>query len=532
MLYLVLSALIYILSFPNFSLWPLAFFSLIPFFKAIESSENYKILFFKGFIWGLLISTAIGYPVIQALIVQYNKSVIFSILFFLLTIISPFSLLSGLFAITYRFIYSNNSLFYMLQVPGLWIIIEYLKEIIPFFIPWGNINYSITPFNIFIQAADILGPYGITFIIVMINSALFLFLKGIDIEKYLLQLRPENKSSPLRKNIHLIIIEMANSLKKNYKSLSAIMIIFIVFIIYGYTKLDYFDEHLHSSSHENSWIDVKIIQGNFSPQSRWDDLNFFHRFETYLKLTGQSNLHEKNLIIWPETVLNSPDKFDKFLVKKIIKKINSHSNLISGGTRLDSKNRSYNSAYSIWQDGRIDIYDKNILLPYSETSPLGNILGRFYNAPSEFHHGNSGANLLTNFGNAGISICFESLYPRYIRNSVKEGAEFLINLSNDSWFGMSNEPILHHYSAIWRAIENRRFMLRASNSGISSIISPTGKIIVKSELFRKEKLNGKFLPLWGNTFYAFTGDWVLLLSLFFILGRLGFIIFINKNDIN
>lgn len=112
-------------------------------------------------------------------------------------------------------------------------------------------------------------------------------------------------------------------------------------------------------------------------------------------------------------------------------------------------------------------------------------------------------------GNIGISVCLEILYPGYVRRSVKEGAYFLVNISNDSWFGNSAMPYFHLNAPRLRAVENRSFLLRTSNSGIPAVIYPTGKIQVQSGLFTKERVGGRFVKLDQVSFYARYGNLVL-----------------------
>ncbi len=178
----------------------------------------------------------------------------------------------------------------------------------------------------------------------------------------------------------------------------------------------------------------------------------------------------------------------------------------------DATGTSMNSAYLISGSGVLTRYDKNILLPYAETSLMIDWLGRYYTAPSEFFPGRTPPFIDTPHGGAGISICFEILYPYYIARSAARGADFLVNLSNDGWFGDTAMPRMHLNAARMRAIENRRFLLRAANNGISAIIGPDGRVRAQTKLFHRQRIEGSFDYLNIATPYTRFGDWLIVFS--------------------
>jgi apolipoprotein N-acyltransferase len=244
---------------------------------------------------------------------------------------------------------------------------------------------------------------------------------------------------------------------------------------------------------------------------------------------GEKDQGTSRVIVWPETTLNSSSKLNDAFFVEIMRHIGENTLLISGGLKTDPVTREvFNSAYFISGSGRLLRYDKQLLLPYSETSPLIDLLDAYYSAPSEFTAGRTPLCIKAPEGNVGASICFEILYPGFIRQSVKQGAQYLVNISNDSWFGDSPMPYIHLNAARLRAAENRRFLLRTSNSGISAVISPTGKIISQSRLFTKERVDGDFVKLDQLSFYAKHGNLVLFGAIIILL--IGLFQMIIKND--
>ncbi|MFP4453418.1 MAG: apolipoprotein N-acyltransferase [Desulfobacterales bacterium] len=218
------------------------------------------------------------------------------------------------------------------------------------------------------------------------------------------------------------------------------------------------------------------------------------------------------VIVWPETVLNHPEALAGPFFADMTRMLGKQNLLIAGG--LKRKPRGvHNSIYVLDGGHPRQRYDKHILLPYSERAPAVGPLFRFYDAPDRFIPGTTPACLDTSSGRVGMSVCFEILYPGYIRRSVRQGAEFLVNVSNDSWFGDSVMPGAHLRAARARAVETGRWLLRASNSGISAVIAPDGSVTAESDLFRAQRISGSFAPLTGTTVYTQGGEWLFFFTL-------------------
>ena len=385
---------------------------------------------------------------------------------------------------------------------------EYIKEAVPIVIPWGEIGYALVPFNTFIQIADIVGIHGITFIVILINSLIY----------YALRLTEKNR--PFATHFRNSAGEsIANYRKKMIIPVFLIVFLFTLPTVYGKIRLTSLHSDILSKFSEDLAMNADLIQGNFSLTERWSGMGFYNRLGKYLEMTGagQDKKKVKRIIVWPETTLNATTKLDDNLFMQIMKYIGEDALLISGGLKEDEKTGSIlNSAYLISGQGHLMRYDKHILLPYAETSPLIDLLDRYYTAPSQFMPGSTPLSFQTPNGNIGVSICFETLYPKLIRQSVRNGAEVLVNISNDAWFGKSPMPYTHLNAARLRAIENRRYLLRTSNSGISAIIAPDGNIICRTHLFMCEQISGEFLRLDKISVYSKFGDIILYLSALFL----------------
>lgn len=490
-----LSAILYIFAFSVKSLWWLSFISLFPLLLSLDRAISWKAVVVRTTLFSTLFSFGMGYWVLHALTGHYRLSEASAVLFFCLALIIPAWLIHLSFAAFYRFLHQQNLFFYALAVPGLWVMGDYVKSLIPLLIPWGDIGYAIVNWPVYFQMADLGSVRLVTFFVVMFNALLV----------YLIHIRSEKKQYPL-------------NLKPGGSPVIAMVLLALIIsapLCYGFARR-------HSISSVISAGEGKhavIVQGNFSPEDRWGGLGFFQRLKVYIELSRIAIISNRtDVIVWPETVLNHPEEMTPVFFKNLGLILGQNNLLIAGGLKQDQQKQGvYNSVYLIAGRHFRQRYDKYILLPYSERAPAVGPLFRFYSAPDRFVTGSTPACLKTPKGLVGISVCFEMLYPGYIRRSVKQGAGFLVNVSNDTWFGDSAMPRCHLLAARARAVETGRWLLRASNSGVSAVIAPDGSLEAESGLFRAQQISGMFSCLSGMTVYTRWGDWLF----FFVLAVLG-----------
>jgi apolipoprotein N-acyltransferase len=172
--------------------------------------------------------------------------------------------------------------------------------------------------------------------------------------------------------------------------------------------------------------------------------------------------------------------------------------------------RYFNSAYFVDGEGReAGRYDKIHLVPFGEYIPWSRIFFFTETVTKDvgaFSAGN--AFQIVNMGGHPLNavICFEIVFPDLVREFIRNGSQLIVNLTNDGWFGDTAAPHQHLAMARWRAVENRRFLIRAANTGISAVVEPTGRIQVRTGLFREEVCVGNFAFLSAPTFYSRHGD--------------------------
>jgi apolipoprotein N-acyltransferase len=475
-----------------FDFWPLGFVALAPFFKALICARSSLQRFGLGIVFGAFHGCCMGHWLIPTLTVHFEKSIGFAILFFFLAVCVPTALLYGILALSISFFRYQGVRFYILTLPALWTLADLTKEWIPFFIPWGFVGYAVLPFRTFVQAADLGGVYGLTFIMVAVNALIAFLFTG-----------PWQAGRGKRQQAPAVI---------------SILLLILVPCIYGLVQVTAFDPLVRPG--ESSFSAV-AVQGNFTPKDRWSGNGFHRRLNRYLDLSGRGEANEARLIVWPETVLNAPRKVNARLLAGIRDRLYDRDLLVSGGLRqADPGHGVHNTAYLIPGMGKVQWYDKKRLLPYGESLVLKPVLGRFIRAPARFEPGTGPAVIPTHLGPMGLSICFEALYPETVRQSVAGGAGLLINLSNDAWFGAGAMPRQHLAVSAMRAIENRRFMVRATTGGISAVISPTGVLLAASALGKPGAITHKVAIRKQKSPYTRLGNWVPLGSVLLLMVQL------------
>ena len=491
-----LSSILLIFSFPNFDLEFLAWFALVPLFFSIEGKglvHSFKL----GFLTGIISFLGILYWIIVAVHTYGNVPLILSGLILLLLVVY-LSLFIGVFTLLTRFIQIRAGLQTILFTPVLWVALEYLRSFLLTGFPWANLGYSQYLNLPFIQMADITGAYGLSFVIVLVNVTLFWVLHQWS-----------KKTFP-------------------FKEVVVTAIILLGFLIYGYVKMGSIDRQIN----QNPSLKVGLVQGNIDQSIKWDKSFQIETLKIYEKLSSRVAEEKPDLIIWPETA--TPFFFQDAkeyqpLVLDIPKKANAF--LLFGTPTykvVKGKVNHYNSAYLVSPSGElIGKYDKTHLVPFGEYVPMQDLLffiGSLGEGIGDFKSGKEIFNFSLPQGKFGVLICFEIIFPDLCRKFVKRGANFLVTITNDAWFGRTSAPYQHFSMATFRAVENRVFVARAANTGITGFIDPKGRILKKGGIFTEEAMNGTIRLSSQKTFYTLYGDifaWVCsAFSIFIIVNAL------------
>ena len=234
-----------------------------------------------------------------------------------------------------------------------------------------------------------------------------------------------------------------------------------------------------------------------------------------------------DLLIWPETAyvrgIRRPLPVSGRLVVDDL-----GVPLLFGGTSVgeeDGRRVKSNSAFLIGADGTIaDAYDKNLLIPLAEYVPLGTVLpalGELLPQVQDFTASEETPALRLGAHRVATPICYEAIRPDFVRRMMRaSGADLIVTLANDAWFGDSQEPWMHLALARLRAIEHRRWLVRATNSGISALVDPTGAVVARTGVLERASLRGTVHAMDGTTIYGTLGDWPGWLALLAVAGVL------------
>ena len=254
--------------------------------------------------------------------------------------------------------------------------------------------------------------------------------------------------------------------------------------------------------------------------------------ETYTGLSEQALAEGRNppaLFVWPETALPFPvnnNPYFNALKREFIEK--DRIWLLAGApfykrvagpapSGEDQGILSYNSAYLINPEGvAIDRYDKQHLVPFGEYIPFRRFLplpGPLVDNIGDFSTGRPEKPLSCQGAEIGVLICFESIFPELAREWTATGANLLVNITNDAWFGRSSAPWQHLSMAVFRAVENRRSLVRSANTGVSAFIDPLGRMSATTPLFKPAYLVEEVPLLQGKTIFVSFGHYFGLLCL-------------------
>ncbi len=467
------------LSFPKYGSGYLTWIALIPLFWAIRESSSVRQGLLLGFISGMICHIGLIYW-ITFVVVNYGYLPVYMGIILMLLLACYLSLYTAVFSAGIVFFRNKVALYF--AAPVLWICLEYGKSYLFSGFPWENLGYSQYRNHYLIQFADITGVFGLSFLIVLINASLFEFI--------------------------------TKRTKKEFILAAVIILITTGILIYGVNRSSQIEMAMQNAPE----IRVSLIQGNIDQSKKWNDDFQKEIINMYEQLSLQNAPPEGGLIVWPETAV----PFNYQDVNNFQKQISTiswktKSWFIFGSTsykKSEGNTDYYNSAYLLSPGGEIKgKYDKVHLVPYGEYVPLRNIfpfIRKLTAGMGDFSAGIGYNPLVMDNKKIGILICYEGILPFAARMYKKSGAELLVNITNDAWFGATSAPFQHFSMSIFRAVENRLYLVRAANTGISGIVDPQGKVVVQTKIFEKASLHGKVKFSNMQTIYAKHGDMLVI----------------------
>lgn len=474
----VLSGVLLALAFPMFDLEPLAWIGLVLLLFSIRGKTHLQSLYL-GIAGGLAFYLILLYW-IPVPITMYGKLPLPAGVFLLFLLSLYLSFYTAIFAFLTTFLRARLGIPLVISAPSIWVSLELLMTYLLTGFPWGLLGYSQHLNLHVIQIADITGVYGISFVIVMVNAGIYRV-----IERYI-------EGLPFWGG----------------RSVWVALFVFLTTVSYGYWRLNQVEAYRHAP------LQVGIIQGNIDQDHKWEPEYQRDTLDTYLGLSKEVSEGGVDLIVWPETAVPLYFQSDDIYRPDILKAAKEMNSYILFGSpayaRHDEEAMYYNSAYLI--SPVMDVigrYDKLHLVPFGEYVPLKKLLffvNKLTEGIGDFSTGD-GIKILDMPGvKVGTLICYEGVFPNFVRKSVKEGATLLTNITNDAWFGRTSAPYQHLSMYTLRAVENRVPVVRAANTGVSAFIDNTGRITSRTGIFERGYLKETVTISDYMTFYTRFGD--------------------------
>lgn len=333
--------------------------------------------------------------------------------------------------------------------------------------PWDFAHTQIA-LTSFVQIADIAGSFFVTFMMFIIAE---------------------------------IIINIVKARKIKRCVLSLILIILII-NIYGFVKIAKY------SNIKDGKINVSLIQADIRIHEKNNVKYLAANTIKYYELSKETILnHKPDLVIWPESAITNFVNIPATDIETTNFLPYQKTTNFLVGALSKNQNNIYNSTFGILKNKKIlRPYHKQILMPFGEYMPLSETFPFLNDLNPNIASFTAGKNIevfeFDNNLNLAPLICYEDIIPSISREAVNKGAKLLVNLTNDAWFGNTIAGAQHNLIASFRAIENKRYLLRSTNTGLTAIINPLGKIEAKSPVFSQSILNHNIFLLSDKTLYT------------------------------
>ena len=443
------------LAMPGFPFGPLVFVALIPLFFALEKGGGFLPSYLAGVTFFL-----INLRWLFAL-ARFDTLVVPGMILLCLYLGLYFGLFGMIVGLIRKKWNTDPSL--LIIVPVLFTLSEILRNVGPLALGFSSLYQSLYRLFPLIQLAAYLGPWSITAVIAFVNVAIYLAIR--------------------RRRLGYAVLAMGT-----------IAMLFLVFLL--------------PVADDGEPMKVAIVSSQVSQREKLDDRNLFTLLERYSTLGQDAATHDPDLIIFPESILPGYILRDDRLLPQFTTLARQADAEILLGTGDYNHGKIYNSIAAISPHGDVmGTYDMVHPVPFGEVIPGRSLLEKiglqaFIDSflPQEVTPGNSYTPLM----GVGTPICFESTFSAPSREFVRNGASLLAVVTNDAWFAGSSELPAHFACAVFRAVETRRYLVQAANSGISGVIDQRGRILVLQE--EAGIVSHVITQLTRESFYTHYGD--------------------------
>ncbi len=473
------------LAFPPFSYGPIALVALSPMIFALYRVPRGPRLFFKtGYIFGCSFFLAHLWWIVE---LSDASSIRIPWLMgpAVAGIVLYLAVYPGLFFWLLRLIGRGHKLSIPLLAPALWVLIEWFRSNGELGFPWAGIGHAFARFPSMAQGAAIYGVLGVGAWIVFVNM-----LWGRAF--------------------------LTKSVNRKTAFVAAGLILVAINVSLGRRTIARLD-----SSVPDTKSRIAIVQPNVDLALKWKPEFTDSTFRLIDRLSRSAAGFDPDLIIFPETcapVYLRHNRTYRPMLQNLVAELGVELYIGFLDGRYDGPEGDlnvYNSSGLLYPGGTLALYDKQHLLPVGETFPFSwkfRWLKKIDFGQANFQPGPERKPIPSKIGNLAPLICFESIFPGPARKAARRGAEVFINITNDGWFGGTPGPHQHNDMAILRSIENRRFLVRSANTGVTMIVGPTGHVVADFGMNREGILIDEIYTLDETTLYTRYGDVPLLLA--------------------
>lgn len=434
---------------PPYHVLPCSIVGVAGFFYLINNSDKIKSTFFDSWLFGI---GFFGFGLLWISEAFFTEGMDIEYLAPLPPI--AFGLFFGLYVCVPSCfsLFFKKGFFRLFAFSAIWCISEMLRGILFTGFPWNPIGSVLAKWPLFIQTASIWGVYGVGFFFVLFSSSIGLLkIKG----------------------------------EFNKKNIIIPLVVLLLFVVFGFVRLKSSNDKMING------LEVRLVQANIKQGIKWDKGHAEKVLMDYVHLSRSQGAEKITHVLWPETATQFVLDQDNFAHSMVSSALLPSSILLAGSLRVEKDENSktlklFNSVVAINDLGvNLGYYDKNHLVPFGEYVPLARIfpfIRRLVPGSIDFSRG-VGIKT-TNIPRTlpvGILVCYEIIFPGKVVDK-NERPYWLMNATNDAWYGMSAGPYQHFVSAQFRSVEEGIPIARVANSGISGVIDAYGRVVKKTNL--------------------------------------------------
>jgi apolipoprotein N-acyltransferase len=428
----ILSGLMMTVSFPDTDWNFLAWVCLVPFFTAVEG-RGWKETFRIGYVGGVAFYWSLFYWLNNVTVAGFLVLTLYLALYF------------PIFGIGMNWVKRKGRMPPWLFAPFFWTALEYVRTYLFTGLPWGVLGATQHRFIPLIQISSITGVYGVSFLVALVNAAVY--------------------DCAIKRG------------GRRVASVAAACAVVALCLVYGAANPS-------GSAPGERAVRVAMVQGNVPQEEKFGEGFQREIVRRFCDLTLSVAREKPDLIVWPETSAPGYYMHDPML-KSSLSSLQRETRipLLFGSTHAvatDGGADYYNSAFLLDSHGvPIDRYDKIHLVLFGEVIPCKRFLPflkGFVPFEEDFTPGEAPTVFSIPQGRFAVLICFEDIFPDLARWAVRRGARFLVNVTNDAWFGRTSQPYQHVAYAVFRCVENGVPMVRATNSGLSCYVDRYGRV--------------------------------------------------------